>query len=432
MIERWRDRVFYGWWIVGAGFGLEALIGGLLFHAYGAYVVVLQQEFGWSKTMLAAAFSMSRAESGLLGPVQGWLTDRFGPRALIQVGVVVFGVGFMLFSQIRSPVGFFATFFLIALGSSLAGYLPIGVAVVNWFRRRRALALGLSATGMAVGGLLAPLVASALARFGWRWTAFASGVLILLVGLPIAQVVRHRPEPYGLRPDGDPPAGGAGAGPVAGAPAGVELAAVDFTAREALRTPAFWLVSLGHGSALLVVSAVLVHLIAHVTERLGYSLRQGATVVALLTVMQVIGQLAGGWAGDRFSKRAIVVTCMFGHAVALVLLAWAWTVWMVVAFAVLHGLAWGIRGPLMAAIRADYFGSASFGMITGASSMIVMFGMMGGPLIAGILADRTGSYRVGFAVLAALALLGSVFFVLARRPAPPRRSRGVPRYPDGG
>jgi OFA family oxalate/formate antiporter-like MFS transporter len=83
---------------------------------------------------------------------------------------------------------------------------------------------------------------------------------------------------------------------------------------------------------------------------------------------------------------------------------------------VLHGLGWGMRGPLMSAIRADYFGSAAFGTITGLSSMVLMVGMMGGPLVAGILADRTGSYELGFSVLAALAAVGSVFFLRARRP----------------
>src|SRR5262245_7844750 len=207
-----KGRVFYGWWIVGAGFGIEALIGALVFHAYGAYVVLLREEFGWSKTMLSAAFAMARAESGILGPVQGWLTDRFGPQALIRVGMAIFGVGFMLLSQINSPLTFFLAFFVIAVGSSLGGYLPIAVAIVNWFRRRRALALSISSTGMPMGGLLASLVVLSLGRFGWRWTAFGSGVLILLVGLPLARLVRHRPEPYGERPDG---ADEAAAAPVA-------------------------------------------------------------------------------------------------------------------------------------------------------------------------------------------------------------------------
>ncbi len=412
-----RGRIFYGWWVVGAGFGLEALIGALMFHAYGAYAVLLREEFGWSKTMLAAAFSMSRAESGMLGPLQGWLTDRFGPRALIRVGMALFGLGFILFSQIDGPVAFFVTFFLMALGSSLGGYLPIGVAIVAWFRRRRALALSLSASGMAIGGLLTPLVALALTRHGWRWTAFASGLLVLAVGLPLAQLVRRRPEAYGWAPDGDPPRPVA-ADATAARPIDVER---DFTAREAMATRAFWSIAVGHGAALLVVSAVLVHMVIHVTERLGYSLQQAGGVIALMTVMQAGGQIGGGWLGDRFSKRWIAAGCMLAHAFALVVLAVATAFWMVLAFAVLHGVAWGMRGPLMSAMRADYFGSTSFGTITGVSSMIVMFGMMGGPLVAGVLADRTGSYVPGFTVLAALAAMGSVAFVLARRPPPPAR-----------
>jgi MFS family permease len=112
---------------------------------------------------------------------------------------------------------------------------------------------------------------------------------------------------------------------------------------------------------------------------------------------------------------------MVAHALSLLLLAFATTFWMVAAFGVLHGIAWGVRGPLMSAIRADYFGSAAFGTISGFSSTIVMLGMMAGPLVAGILADRTGSYRAGFLLLAGLAALGSVCFWLAERPVPPGR-----------
>ena len=410
--------IFYGWWIVAAGFGIEVLIGALMWHAYGAYVVLLREEFGWSKTMLSAAFSMARVESGILGPVQGWLTDRFGPRALIRTGVVFFGLGFMLLSRINSPLTFFATFFMMAVGSSLMGSLPIGVALVSWFRRRRAMALGISATGMSVGGLLTQLVVLLMTAVGWRWTAFVSGIIVLLVGLPLAQLVRRSPEPYGLTPDGDPPE----SIPVRGVLAPARRAAgVDFTAREAIRERSFWFISLGHGSALLVVSAVTVHLVVHVTERLGYSLHQAATAVVLLTAMQMIGHLSAGFAGDRFSKRMICAGCLIAHAAALLLLAAATQFWMVVAFAVIHGFSWGMRGPLMSAIRADYFGSASFGTIAGFSSMIVMFGMIIGPILAGVLADRTGSYALGFGVLAVCAALGSVFFLLARRPEPPRR-----------
>jgi sugar phosphate permease len=348
------------------------------------------------------------------------LTDRFGPRVLIRTGVIFFGVGFMLLSRINSPVTFFLTFFMMAIGSSLMGSLPIGVALVSWFRRRRAMALGISATGMSTGGLLTQLVVLVMTTVGWRWTAFLSGIVVLLVGIPLAQLVRRSPEPYGLAPDGDPPDHAAAPG---AATATTRAFGVDFTVREAIRERSFWFISLGHGSALLVVSAVTVHLVVHVTERLGYSLHQAATAVALLTAMQMVGHLSGGFAGDRLSKRMICAGCLIGHAAAILLLAFATSFWMVAVFAIVHGLSWGMRGPLMSAIRADYFGSASFGTIAGFSSMIVMFGMIIGPILAGVLADRTGSYALGFGVLAACAAVGSIFFVLARRPEPPQRYR---------
>jgi MFS family permease len=403
--------LFYGWRIVGAGFGIQLLVGALLNQAYGAYVVLLREEFGWSKTMLAAAFSLSRIESGMLGPLQGWLTDRFGPRGVMRVGMVLFGLGFILFSQIQTPAAFFLTFLLMALGSSLAGFFPLTVAIVNWFQKRRATALSIMSMGFAVGGLLVPIVVLALNEFGWRTTAMLSGVIILVIGLPLTQVIRHRPEDLGYRIDGAPAENVHADG---SAPPPVEEP--DFTASEALRTGAFWFISLGHASALLIVSAVMVHLVPHLHENLGYTLGAAALVVTLMTAMQVIGQLVGGFLGDRFSKRAIAVICMAAHAIGILLVAYAVALWMVVAFALLHGLAWGVRGPLMQAMRADYFGRTSFGTIMGFSSLIVMIGMTGGPLVAGIMADRTGSYEASFTLLGGMAALGSLFFVLAKQP----------------
>ncbi|MEE9278473.1 MAG: MFS transporter, partial [Dehalococcoidia bacterium] len=352
-------KLFYGWWIVGAGMGIQLLVGALLFQAFGAYAAVLRDEFGWSKTIFSAAFSMGRVESGFLGPLQGWLIDRFGPRAVMRVGLVLFAVGFMLFSQINSPLTFFLTFFLIAVGSSLGGFMALTVSIVNWFERRRAMALGIMSSGLAVGGLLLPLIILSFGTWGWRNTAFASGVIILVVGLPLTTFVRHRPEQYGDKIDGiNAPRPRRAATPTQDR---------DFTAREALRTPAFWYISLGHAAALLVVSALMVHLVLHVNEKLGYSLATAGAVVALMTAFQIVGQIGGGFIGDRVDKRGILVACMLGHATALLLLAYATAFWMVALFAIIHGLSWGARGPLQQALRADYFGRASFGAIMGFS-----------------------------------------------------------------
>jgi MFS family permease len=412
MIRRYTSRVFYGWWMVGAAFGVQLLTAGLLMQSYGAYVAVLQEQRGWSKTALSGAFSLTQLVAGLLGPFQGVVIDRMGPRAMMRLGFAVFGAGFMLLSQVSSLPMYYAAFSVIALGFALSGFFPITVALVNWFERSRSRVLSTMSIGYAVGGLLVPVVAFSLEQFGWRNTAFASGVILIVIGMPLASTMRRRPEDYGEVVDGirDPQ-------PVARVVVEPTLQR-DFTAREALRTPAFWLISLGHGSALLVVAAVGVHIISHLKEDLGYTVGSAALIVTLMTAMQVVGMLIGGAIGDRFDKRLICASCMLMHMAGMLLVAYATALGMVLAFAVLHGLAWGIRGPLMQAIRADYFGRSSFGVIMGISTTIIMFGQIGGPLFAGIMADATGDYVTGFTVLAVLAGLGSGFFIFARRPAP--------------
>ena len=401
-------RLFYGWWIVASSSGLHWLAATLFMQSYGPYLVMLQGEFGWSKTLLAGAFALTRIESGILGPLQGWLVDRFGPRIVLTVGILLFGLGFMLFSQVDSLLGFYLTFALIAVGSSLGGFATLMVPLVHWFDQHRAKAVSLSQMGYSIGGLSVPLIILCLEAFGWRMTAFCSGVAVILVGLPLARLVRHRPQDYGEVPDG---VRGDKDGDQSALPTGR-----DFTAREAMRTWTFWLISFGHAFALLTVSSLMVHLVPHLTEGLNFPLAAAGLIVALMTGCQMVGQLAGGYLGDRFDKRFICVLCMVAHCIGLLLVAYAADLWMVLLFAALHGFAWGVRGPQMVALRADYFGASSFGTIMGFSSLVVMLGMSAGPIVAGYMADLAGNYRGGFTLLALLALAGSVCFLLAHPP----------------
>ncbi|HEU0074600.1 MAG TPA: MFS transporter [Dehalococcoidia bacterium] len=386
----------------------------MLQRSYGAYVTLLQAEFGWSKAALSGAFSMQQVENGLMGPVQGWLIDRFGPRLSMRVGVVLLGAGFMAFSQVESITGFYLSYLCMAIGASLSGYFPFTVVIVNWFERRRSRALSTMQLGGAIGGLLVVVVAFALETFGWRNTAFMSGVILIALGLPLVQLVRPDPTQAELMA-----ADGAVSAATDPSSAGQARQSDGFTLREAMRSPAFWLISLGHGSALLIVSAVNVHVILHLTEHLGYSLALASLVVTAINAAQIGGTLLGGVIGDRYDKRLIAFACMAGHAVGLLLVAFAVNAVMVFAFAALHGMAWGLRGPMMAAIRADYFGRRAYSSILGMSSVVTMFGSILGPIVAGVLADISGGYQLGFTILAVLASLGSVFFLLARRPAVP-------------
>jgi MFS family permease len=266
--------------------------------------------------------------------------------------------------------------------------------------------------GFATGGLVVPAVALALETFGWRSTAFGSGILLIVLGLPLAQLIRRRPEDYGEVVDGI-----RDSDPESEVTERFESIEPEYSAREAIRTPAFWLISLGHGASLLVVGAVSVHLISHLKDELGYSVGSAAFVVTMLTSVQVVGIFISGMIGDRVPKHLLCAACMLMHMLGMLLVTFATSLPMVLGFVVLHGLAWGVRGPLVSALRADYFGRTSFGVIMGLSASVVMWFQISGPLLAGFLADATGDYRLGFSLLACFAGSGTMFFLLAKRPA---------------
>jgi len=413
------QRLFHGWKIVAGGMLMQSLQSGLFWQAFGAYAALWMADFGWTRTTISWAASLQRTESGLLGPIHGWLLERSSPRRVFVAGVVLMAAGLIGLAFVQDFTTFMVFYLIASIGSSLCGLLTLMTVVVNWFERRRARALATLQLGISVGSLALPAVAWALVTFGWRPVSIASGLLILAVGLPLSRLMHGTPEALGLRPDGD----------LAVAPS----APVNPTARrharrrlahDALRTREFWLISTGHGLALAIMSAVGVHFVIFAIEVLGLGVTTAATLMAAMTAASVVGQVVGGVAGDRIDKRWLAGGGMLGHAGAMALLMVAGSVASVAAAALVHGFSWGLRGPLMGAMRADYFGREAFASVMGYSSLVVMFGSVFGPLLVGFLTDATGSYAPAFGVLTAVGALGAgAFFVLgAPPPAVPARA----------
>lgn len=426
--QKARMKIFYGWKMVGAACAIQFLLGALLLQSFGLYIAVLSEEMGWSKTTLSGAAALQSAESAIIGPLLGWLMDRLGPQSIIRWGIVIFSAGLLLLSQVNSVASFYFSAALMAVGASLAGYFPLSVAIVHWFEKQRARALSIMSMGLALGGLVVPLMAWSMQQWGWRNTALATGILSLVVGLPMARVIRRRPEDHGEYVDGiaptekpleqatQKPIEQTSATPLATVSEPKAPAPAGFTARQALATRAFWMLALGHGLALLVVTAVNVHAITHIKEGLGYSVATAGWVIMLMTFGQLLGVLLGAGMGDRYEKRKVAALCMLSHAVGLLFLTFSTHFVELVGFAVFHGLAWGLRGPLMQAIRADYYGVGAIGAIMGISAAVIAVGQIAGPMVAGVLADLTGDYRLGFTLLALTAAMGSLAFMLATKP----------------
>lgn len=404
------SRTFHGWWVVGGAMVIQALQGSLFYQAFGVYAPFWMAEFGWSRTTISLIHSLHRSESGLLGPVHGWIIQRFGPQRAILAGMALLGAGYVSLGFAQNFGSFMAAFMVMAIGSSLCGFMSLMTLVVNWFARLRARAMALVAFGMSIGGLLVTVVAWLMVTYGWRAVAIGSGALFLLLAFPLARVFVNDPESIGARPDG--------ARPEAGETTTHDVTPGAVSARRVLRSPEFWLISIGHSSALAIVGAVSVHFVLFVGSALEMSVTAAAAMFTLIVVCQMVGQAAGGFLGDHFDKRWLAAGGMGMHSVAMLLLITAASTAVVIAAAVLHGLAWGLRGPLMSAIRADYFGRKAFAMVMGYSSLVIMVGAVLGPLIVGLLADLRGDYGLAFGVLAAIGVVGTIaFLVMPRAPA---------------
>jgi MFS family permease len=407
-------KIFYGWRMVGAACGIQFLLAAFLTQALGLYIAVLSDEMGWSKTTLSGAAALQSVEAAIIGPVLGWIMDRVGPQKMIRLGMILFSAGLLMLSQVNAVATFYTSAILMAIGASLSGYFPLSVALVQWFEKFRARALSIMSLGLALGGLVVPLMAWSIQTWGWRYTAGGTGSLVLLFGLPMAGMILRRPEDHGEHVDGiDPALKTVEPGDVPAVPQ------VEFTAAEAVKTRAFWMLAIGHGLALLVVSAVNVHAITHMKEGLGYSVATASWVILIMTFAQLVGILMGATLGDMFDKRKVAALCMLAHALGMVCLTFANDMTMLMAFGLFHGVAWGLRGPFMQAIRADYFGRNAIGLILGLSAAIIALGQIAGPMVAGVLADLTGDYQLGFSLLALLSALGSLCFILATKPVKP-------------
>jgi MFS family permease len=412
-------RPFFGWWVSTTAATMFAIQSAAWGATFGAYLLQFQDDFGWSKLAISTAYSVSHVVSGMIAPGQGWMIDRFGSRFVMRVGVLMLGVGFILLSQVNSLWLFYAIVLMIGLGVNLAGFITLNTAVANWFIRKRALALGISSTGIGIGGLLAPLITWSLVNHGWRPTAFWTGIAVMLIAFPLSNLLRQRPQDHGMLPDGARP------GPDGEAPRPLpkSVTTVDFTVREALRDRSFWLVSVGHGMALVSVFAVMVHLVPLLVEAHDWSETSAQAMFAVVSTSMLVGQIAGGFLGDRYNKARISAACMVGHCVALVMMAFADSGIIIAAAATIHGLSWGVRGPLMMAIRADYYGMRNFGTIMGISSAIIMVGPLLGPALAGGLNDHFGGYAEAFTLVGVMTGLSTMFFLLARKPPVPYRAR---------
>lgn len=423
-----RFHLFYGWWVVIAGALAHAVSTGLGYFGLSAYFPSFEREFGWSRTAISGAFSLARIESGLLGPAEGYITDRLGPRRVILVGLGLCVSGFLLLSLVNSLPMLYAVMVLgVVLGSSLAFFVPISVVVANLFRARRGLAFGIFRTGPGLSGALVPLVGWLLARSGWRMTAVVSAFVLLVVGLLLARIVGQSQQMYerGFELSTSAPTSDARLPPQARRD---HLASqpeqIEFTLKEALGSLAFWMLSVATGLRHMVTEGVSVHFVVLLVDR-GWSQELASSILGLSNLISVPARLGFGWLGDSLDKRGLMTGLLMALGVAVLFMGSVTDTLIFMPFMVTYSLTYGGLASLQESIRADYFGTRYFASIQGFSRLITTGGSFLGPLIAGYLYDRTRSYALPFTLFAGISLLAAFCMLLGRPPRNPGRERSA-------
>ena len=441
--------IFYGWWLAVTG-AVIMIIGTVpLFQALSLWMPVLQGHFGWTTTQLSWAFTLTRVEGTIMGPIAGWGVDKLGPRKMVASGRIIFAGGFLLFSRTANLWMFYLSFIIVSLGAGLGSWLPANAALNNWFRQRRSTAMSIPMLGFGIGGVvIVPLMAWMMGwdaqtaaeipgRLGWQNTALVVGAVGLVASLPLAWLVRNRPEDYGLHPDGIDPAARADAaaggnpnnpnraGRRRSANANSSPIAPEYSWQEAIRTRAFWLITMGHASSSIIIISVMTYLGLVMVER-GFTLVEVGLVISVQTAVSTLFMVIGGMVGDRIPIRIAIFAFSFLQSIAIAVLLFAQTLPLFFLFAILMGMGFGGRTPLTTSIRGVYFGRSSFARITGISMipMNIMF-IIVVPYIAWMRDSITGDYTLPFATIAVVSAAGSILFLLLGDPrlSPAQRRR---------
>ncbi|MFC1817016.1 MFS transporter, partial [Thermodesulfobacteriota bacterium] len=352
---------------------------------------------------------------------------KYGPKKIMFAGILIMGIGFILLSRVSSLAMFTLIFVgLIALGHSLGGTMAVVVAITNWFRKKRSLALGIANSGMGLGGLMLPGLAWIITHYGWRNAMTISGFVILAIGIPVSFVMKHRPEHYGYLPDGD-------IANDSGEPMHIQKAMsfsrwrpkgfkepesfeVDFKPKHALKTQAFWLLAVAFALRQAINTGIIIHQIPHLMST-GISLEWAATVLGAVALVSVTGRLGFGWLGDLVEKRYLIILCFMSMGIGAFIFAYLQHWWQVILFVAFYSPGYG-GGVLQDALRAEYYGRKHIGTIRGLMSLVQLIGTAAGPIFAGLVYDLTGSYRFAFLVFASCCLVAILCLLIVRRPDP--------------
>jgi MFS family permease len=376
-----------------------------VWYSYSVVLVALLHEYGWSRSVLAGAFSVFTLVHGAVNPVVGALCDRLRPMRLMAAGGFALGLALWADSYISAPWHLYLGFGVFtAIAVAAAGWVPALVQVQRDFQDKLGLALGIVSSGVGVGMLLVvPLTQLLIDAYGWR-TAFRVLAAICVLWIVPSSLFLHLRSPV-RRPAPEPTAV-------------TQKSLPDVTLAQATRGSPFWLMLAAFFFGNICSQTLHVHQVAYLVDQ-GVSALVAASVVGVVGFASIVGKTGGGWLSDRVEREVVYVAgivVMLAAVAALAAIGQAPARWAIYGYAVLLGLGYSVTASLIPAMVSDRFSGPHFGAIVGAGLMGSAAGSALGPWIAGYLFDRTGSYAIAFAIAAASAVAAGAAGWRARMP----------------
>jgi len=416
MLKNNLQKVFWGWWLVLICAVITLYGAGVFHYGFSVFVHPIVSELGWSMTLVSGAFSLYRLESGIMAPLAGYLLDRIGPQKVVILGAVLMGSGYICLSQIETILPFYLSCLIISVGFGFSTGQIIGTSLISkWFIAKRGKAFGIYFSLVGLGGLLVPILSHFIILYGWRTILFYLGPITWLVVIPLAFLLKRKPEDYGLLPDGYL-SDHHQASPLISSEAKPEE--VSFSLQKAVSTPAYWLLAICFSIFQLTISSIFIHLVPCLIT-LGFEARLAALVVTCVVTTSILGRACFGWLSDFTSKKTLLMICFLMQSTAILTLVFVhknissiYIIFFIAAF----GCSYGSIIVLRPAIAAEFYGREKFGTIWGLLQGVSIFGGIIGPVAVGFMYDLQKSYRFGLVFLCLVNVLAFFMVILLKRP----------------
>ncbi len=405
-----QTRFFYGW-VVVAVTGLTLLLSAGVRSAPGVFLLPMQAEMGWSRELLGFAASIGLLLFGLVGPFVGSLMDRYGPRRRMMVGMVIVAASMFASSTMRATWQLYLFWGAMSgIGTGVASAVLGATVAMRWFVARRGLVTGIFGAATSAGQLIfVPLLVWLAQMIGWRTSVIALGGAVLVIVLPIALLMRDDPAAIGTRPYG------AEAHPPTPAPQPAMAAREGGVMGRAVRSPAFWLLSLTFFVCGATSNGLIgVNFIPYAND-CGISAVVAAGTLALMGSFNFVGTIGSGWLTDRIDPRRLLL-CYYGlRGLSLLLLPFVRNPIGLTAFAILFGLDYIATVPPTTALVADIFGRRNVGTVFGWVFFAHQVGAAGASWFGGRIRDTMGSYELAFTIGGVIAITAGVVALLITR-----------------